>query len=81
MKPRVVVAFSIFYNVIVSKMIYVGLFLHASWEILDQFWISWRIKGENRDEKLWTKLEELTGNLRPVILRSPRFCLPLLQYG
>ena len=28
MKPRVVVTFSIFYKVIVSKMIYVGLFLH-----------------------------------------------------
>ena len=59
---------------------------------MDQFWISGRIKGENKSEKLWTKTEELfykpqqtkqTGNLCPVVLRSPRFRLglPLLQYG
>ena len=40
-------------------MISVGLFLHASWYILDEFWISRRIKGENKSEKLWTKTAKI----------------------
>ena len=68
MKPRVVVTFSIFHKVIVSKMIYVDLFLHASREILDQI--------EMKSYEL-----QQTGNLWRVVLRSPRFRLPLLQYG
>ena len=61
----------------------------------DRFWMSSEFRGELKEKikvksyelkqknyfKNLNKLNRLTRNLCPVVLRSPRFCLPLLQYG